>query len=271
MQRPLKSLLFAFGSLLLAACGMVAYAQDLRVITEEWPPYNFQQNGKASGFAVEMTEALLAEAGIQAKVEFLPWNRAYAIALETPNVLLFTLGRNKDREPQFHWLLRVAPREMRFYALAERKDIVVSSLDDARQYTIGTGPKKDGSTQELIMAGFSKNLDIFEGEESDVTNLRKLLAKRFDIMVGNPVSITYSARKLGIDPGLIKPLFPFAYQESGYWIALSRKTDPNLLERLLAAAKRLESKGAFKEIRRRNGVDGELPAHKPPSGKPLKK
>lgn len=243
-----------FASLLSLLLTGSLHAQSIRVITEEWPPYNFRENGNPAGLTVEMVEEILKEADIAARFEFMPWDRAYNTALNTPNTLLFTLARDKGREPSFHWLLKVAVREMWFYSLSGRKDIAISHPGDLHRYTIGTGALQDKSTQDLIAAGFADNLDTVQSQDSDTTNLRKLLAKRFDLMYANPVAIAYSARKLGISLTEIRAIFPGLSNGPDYWIALSSGSDPILLAKLSAAVRTLEKRGVFTQIRARYGI-----------------
>ena len=251
-MKLLKILLLA-----IALHGVAANANALRVITEEWPPFNYRENGQAAGLGVEMVKALLAESGLSSessphvRIEFQPWNRAYATALNTPNVLLFTLGRNPDRESSFHWLFKVAPREIWLFRLAGASTMQVNSLDDVRHARVGTGPREDGSTQALLKAGFieGKNLDIVNGVDPDQQNLRKLVLGRIDYLAGHQMSLAYAAHGLKIDFGKIERLIRLTGDDPGYWVALSRDSAPALVEKLLAAADRLEAQGVFAALR----------------------
>jgi polar amino acid transport system substrate-binding protein len=244
----LKRLILLVVYVLLAAS---AHAHSLRVLTEEWPPFNHLEHGQPSGLAVEMVEALFNESGIKATIEFLPWNRAYNTALDNPDILLFTLGRNADREVLFNWMFRVAPREIWLFHLSERTDIKVVVLNDARKYKIGTGPREDGSTQELLKAGFSagENLDSVQGNDPDTKNIQKLFQNRIDLLAGNPLSLAYSCKKLGLDFNMLEPSFRLSGDDAGYWVALSRNSDPALVNRLRASAMKLEALGVFKALR----------------------
>ena len=230
-------------------------AQTLRVLTEQWAPYNDLVDDQATGLSVEMVEALLKEARISANIEFLPWNRAYRIALETPNVLLFTIARTVNREANFNWLFKVAPREIWLYRLAERNDIDVKILDDARQYWVGTGAKNDAITQELISAGFSTKLDMVHGAYTEPQNVQKLFFKRVDLIVGTPLGLAYSCRRAGLDFGQITPVLRIGGEQSGnpgYWVALSLGSDQKLTQELRRAAKKLESQGTFSALREKH-------------------
>jgi polar amino acid transport system substrate-binding protein len=58
-------------------------AQDIMIVTEEFPPYNYSDNGRAQGLSSEVVQAVLAQAGLAAEFLFLPWARAYLTAQNT--------------------------------------------------------------------------------------------------------------------------------------------------------------------------------------------
>jgi len=236
--------------LALSLLGSFAAAQGLRVVTEEWAPFNYLDKGSGAGMAVELVQAMLADAGIVASIEFLPWNRAYELAQKTPNVLIFTMGRNADREALFDWLFRIAPREIWLIKLAKKSELTLSSLEEAKKYLIGTGPKEDATTQELVKAGFviGKNLDSVTTGDPDKTTIQKLFAKRNDLIAGNPVSLAYSAKSLGYDFSETAKVLRLSGENPGYWSALSLKSDPVLRKRLADSVAKLEKTGLFKSI-----------------------
>ncbi len=64
------------------------YANQLQVVTEEFPPFNYTENGKITGFSTEVVEAILKEAGIEGKPRSYPWARSYKKALNEKNYIL---------------------------------------------------------------------------------------------------------------------------------------------------------------------------------------
>ena len=230
-----------------------ATGQSLRVLTEEWPPFNFKTPEGASGLAADLARLLLDDAGLATQAEFMPWNRVYQIAQHTPNVLIFTLARTPERESQFEWVLKVSDRAMSLYRLKSRPEVKVPDLESAKQYRVGTGPKSDTSTQFLLRSGFipGRNLEPVQTEAADRSNLRKLVAGRIDLMVSHPLTIEFTADRIGIDSRQLERALTLPEKDAGYWIALSKQSDPVLLARLRAAAVRLEKDGGLEKIRRR--------------------
>ncbi len=78
------SSLFAFALLLAHSVS----AQTLTVVTEQYPPYNYEENGKVKGVSTEVVEEVLREAGIDFSIKVYPWTRALKMAEEQENVLI---------------------------------------------------------------------------------------------------------------------------------------------------------------------------------------
>ncbi len=196
-----------------------------------------------------MCELVLKESGLKAKIESLPWNRAYNEALTTPDIMIFTMGRNTEREKLFDWAFPIAPRETWFIKLKSNNKIKGSVLNDFKNYKIGTGPKSDATTQELIKMGFdqTKNLDIYEGENPDPINIQKLFSGRIDIIAGNPISLAYVTKELKLDYTQTENIILISGSGS-YWAALSLGTNPDISKKIKETATKLEKSGEFKKI-----------------------
>jgi polar amino acid transport system substrate-binding protein len=147
--------------------------------TEESPPFNMMVDGKIMGIAVEKMAEIMNRAKMPYTLDILPWARAYQMALEKPNVCVFSTSRNAEREPKFKWVGPLALNSWMFYALRDA-NIVMSSLEDARKYKIGTY-NGDGRDTFLRNKGVSVDTAV-----SDDVNPRKLLAKRIDLWATSP-------------------------------------------------------------------------------------
>lgn len=88
MQRiafPVLALLF--WSLQLPLYPSTASAAPLAILTEEFPPYNYTQDGRLRGISTDILRLMLAQAGMDAQADsfqVLPWSRAYQDVLSHP-------------------------------------------------------------------------------------------------------------------------------------------------------------------------------------------
>ncbi len=112
-------------------------ADEIRIVTEELPPYNMTQGGRLTGMSTEVVQAVLKEVGVPASIQSMPWARAYDMAQQEKNVLIYLIARTPEREPLFKWVGEIMRIDYHFYKLRERKDIVVPDLQSAKNYSVG--------------------------------------------------------------------------------------------------------------------------------------
>jgi polar amino acid transport system substrate-binding protein len=113
--------------------------ESLVFLTEEYPPFNFMENGSARGVSVELLKEITRRTGdpvTDDHIRFLPWAEAYRTALAEKNTVIFSTGRLPEREALFQW---VGPIHTYQDVLFARKDrnIVIRGPDDLKGYRIG--------------------------------------------------------------------------------------------------------------------------------------
>ena len=82
----------------------LAKGEQLTLFTEEYPPINYSEAGRASGLGSAIVSEIMQRAGIQASIEVVPWARGYRTVLSTPNTGLFVTARTPQREAAFRWV-----------------------------------------------------------------------------------------------------------------------------------------------------------------------
>ena len=171
----------------------------LRVISEDYPPMNFQEKGEPKGICTAIVKAVLAKANVQYKaIEFLPWARGYAITLNEPNTMIYSIYRTPAREKLFHFVGPLLEIYSEFLVLAQNQDRVkINSLEDAKKYKIGT-MNEDVAEQFLIGAGFTKGVNI-ESSLDFATGFRKLFDGRLDAMYYPMDSAIEICKAAGLD------------------------------------------------------------------------
>lgn len=81
-----------------------ANAMDWWGVTEDFPPYNYVEDKKPTGFATEVVQQLMAKLDEDIRIDVLPWTRAMLTAESRPDTLIFSILRTDTRENKYHWI-----------------------------------------------------------------------------------------------------------------------------------------------------------------------
>ncbi|WP_434633958.1 substrate-binding periplasmic protein [Chromobacterium sp. CV08] len=237
-----------YSHLLAAICcclSAAAAAAPILAYTEDVPPLNYQENGQVKGFSTELLRLLAREAGLEVKIEVLPWLRAYAKVKDTPGTLLYTLVRTPERESQFQWVGPISPRRIYLYRLRERRDIRVSSLADLARYRNGALAGSAAAGQ-LAGLGLGEQLDLGRSDDAD---LKKLQLGRVDLVAMLDWSMQWQLRQQGLPASTLEPAWLLDGKQQ-YWFALNPRSPPDWAKKLQAALERVGADGRLQAIRR---------------------
>lgn len=138
-------------------------ARDLIYITEQYPPYNFQEDGVLQGISVDLLENVWEKMNVslnRSVIKLLPWADGYQRALSEKNTVLFAIDRSPDREKLFKWAGPIGIDRTVLYAKADR-DINISSSQDLKKYKIGA-IEEDRALQMLLDEGMKKGDLVLE-------------------------------------------------------------------------------------------------------------
>lgn len=211
---------------LLLASAMPAEAEGLRLITSPWPPSNYlDEEGRPTGMAVEVVEALKDRVGESAPIEVIPWARGYLTAQTRPNVMLFTAGRTQERiDMGFDF---IGPIVMWSHVLLAPAGsaLKVTDLSAARAQNLTVAGVR-GSWQIKLVADAGVNVVETEDQE---TGARMLLAGRVDLWITSRLQASAVLQGLGLRGDAVAPVY--TVRRSPSYLMVSKGTDPALLER----------------------------------------
>jgi polar amino acid transport system substrate-binding protein len=220
----------------------------IRVVTEELPPYNMSENGSVTGLSTEIVQTVMKGVGASAKIEVLPWARAYDLALHTENLLIYSIARTAEREHLFKWVGAIAPTRWYIFSLSDRP-IQLTSLDDARRYHIAT-VKQDVGEQYLIAHGFEVGKEL-QSSSMYENNYRKLKVDHVELWISNELNAINLMRKNGDDPDttMVRSLpLPELSSEDGLYMAFSQGTPDETVNRFRAELERIRKNGTYAAI-----------------------
>ncbi len=232
----------------------LALAQDLKVVTEHLPPYNFIEGGKLTGYSTELLQLILKELQLNPEIQVLPWSRAFQMATERNNVLIYTIARSKERDPNFEWIGPIASRKIVLLKLEQRKDIQINSLWDfqsnpgARSYKIGI-VRELASSQKILSDELipHNQLDAAPTTES---NLKKLLLGRVDMIVGDEAGTQYELKN-GLKDKTKLSTVAVVDAQIAFYFAIKKGSDPILVLRLKQAFEKIKATNAQTELKQK--------------------
>lgn len=227
----------------------------IRIVTEEYPPYNYTENGKVTGCSTEIVNEVLKRLGMNVKIEVYPWARSYQYAQNIENVLIYSIKKTPQRAGLFKWVGKIAPRELWIFKLKDRQDIKIKKFDDLKKYLV-SALIENASTHELINKGFkkSKNLDLVS---SHAIMIKKLFKKRADLVPFNPLELLYRINKIrkekdelfqNIKYSDCEKVFLLTEKGEQYYMAFSKKTPDEIVKKFRNTLNEVRIDGTIDKI-----------------------
>jgi len=233
-----------------AAAGPALAQDTVRILTEEYPPYNYTDHGHITGLGTEVVQAVLKEINVEGQIQSLPWARAYDTAIASDSVLIYSMNRSKEREKLFKWVGQITPTDFYLFSLKSR-NIELSELSDARGLQIGT-VNQDIGEQYLALNGFAVGRNLQSSNRYEL-NYEKLKRGRIDLWIMNELGAYYMARQAGDDPALTlhKALRVAELSGGGNYMAFGNKTPDALVERFRRGLEAIKRNGTYDALQRK--------------------
>ena len=230
----------------LAGC-FSAHGTEFSVVSEVLPPLNYQEQGVIKGYSSELLEAVLQSAKLTAPIQVLPWARAYKMALEQPNTLIFSIVRTPPRENLFNWIGPICSRQIVMYKLRYRKDIVVSTLSDAGRYRVGV--VRDMAATQKLLDDKIIPYQSFDFAPTTESNIGKLFLGRVDLMVALDWNAAWYIKKLQYKGDALEPVLVLERSDDFYF-GMNHQSDPELISRIKVALEKVRASGRMAELKK---------------------
>ena len=222
----------------------ISLAEEIKAVTEDWPPFNYEKDGQLVGLSTEIVRVTLNGAGIQADFQIFPWARAYKMAVNDKNVLIYTITRTAEREKQFKW---IGPLTTKRDILVARKGsgIKIDSLEDAKKVkSIGT--LRDDTREHLLKSLGFTNLEPVSDEQ---LNAKKLVLGRIDLWTYKIPGLRTVCELAGVDYNEVEEVYHL--REINLDIAFSKKTSDSIVQRWRNAFNDMVADGTIMNIRKK--------------------
>lgn len=196
-----------------------------------------------TGFATDFVRAVVAEAGLEAKIELVPWPRLLQFVQNQPNTLAYGMARNPSREDRYHWIGQTRPMTFKLWGLKDREQELPHSLDEARNSHV-SATRGDVVTEYLIGKNFS-NL-VYTRSSSNTYPM--LSRERIDLIPYSSFGIRQYMQHNDIPEGTLVDVIELDEISTGNFLVMNKLSDPNLVEALTKAFQILIDNGEYERI-----------------------
>jgi len=222
-------------------------SKELIAVTEILPPFQFQHdNGKLTGYSVDVMQRLYDITGDKVKTHVLPWGRAYKTALDRPNTIIYSITRSKFREEKFIWGGRLRHENLHVWTLSENNIGPLKKLTDINQYKVGLS-RQSHAAQYLSNKGINSIYALGNPE----LPLTLLYLKRVDFVVGSKLSLDSRAESLGLDSGKLTSVFKLNEEDFSMHFAFSKGTLDSTIKRYNVAFESLIKSGELEKLKQK--------------------
>ena len=225
----------------------------LLAFTEHLPPLNFAgRHGEVQGFSSELLRLMADQAGMALELQLMPWPRAVKAAAAQANHILYSLTRLPDREGRYRWVGPISERRLMLYRMSEAEPLPkLRELRDLQQL----GERKIGVVRESAAAQLLHAQGLRAGAElelalDDSSNLRKLLARRMDLIAMLDWGAAWHLKQQGLHYTTLTPVMVLDSRRS-YWYGLHPDSEDRVVHGLQAALDQLRRDGRYAKLRGR--------------------
>jgi diguanylate cyclase (GGDEF)-like protein/PAS domain S-box-containing protein len=218
----------------------LASAENFKIYTEEYPPYNYTENGKITGISTEIVREILHRIQHPDSIEVSPWSKAYRLIREEDYNALYSTTRAPFRENLFKWVGPLVPNNTVLFARTS-DNISINSIDDAR--AVGQiGVYKDDYGELLLK---QKGFTNLRAAPDNITNLKKLVDGEIDLWIINELTGNQMAREEGLAKQIKKV---FDVKKEFMYIAFSKSTPDDTIAKWQQALDEIKADGTYAQI-----------------------
>ncbi|WP_417793800.1 substrate-binding periplasmic protein [Terasakiella pusilla] len=247
LPRRIEKIIWApifWGALIFWVSTAWAEDQTVTVFTEQWAPYNYEEDGAVKGISVEIVQKLMDEVGATAKFVILPSMRSTATMAKTPGSMFISLFRTEERENKYHWVGPIVSSSVYFYKRVDSA-LEIDTLEDAKGVK-RVASRYAGLVHTLLQQNGFTNLEDTAKNGREV--YRKLLAGRSDLGISDsPIGVKYILQQLGL-PMTALTQTSVKILDMDLYIAVHKSVSPQEVKKWQAVLDRMKASGRYDQI-----------------------
>ncbi|MCJ7432233.1 MAG: transporter substrate-binding domain-containing protein [Anaerolineales bacterium] len=171
-------------------------AKTIQLVTLQYPPYEFEENGQIKGIAVDIVTEAFKRMGYEVKISLYPWARSLEIMKNGEADAIFTAYKTPDREVFLEYSQEILmPQIVSLFVLKDSNITFDGDLSKLSQYRFGV-VRAVSYGEKFDTLAKNKTLMTDEADTGEM-NMDKLLKGRIDILVSNKYGALYILKQKG--------------------------------------------------------------------------
>ncbi len=241
---------FVFPLFFILICNSLIFAGDiipqLTIMTEEWKPYNFEEDGEINGISTDIFLLMLEKVGSEqgrSDIDILPWARAYRDVQVLSDSVLYSTARTDDREEMFKWVGPIYDIVINIITL-KSNNIELDSLSEIRRFSIGT--PRDDVVEDILVEKAGLTISDFLQVSSDLKNMRNLSLGIVELIPSNNDTLIDTCHQLNLDPDDFKSVI--ILDKTSLYYAFNIETPDYVIEAFQKAFNELKNERKVADI-----------------------
>jgi len=221
---------------------------DINWYTEEYPPFNYVENGKKTGFAIDILIKMFEKLNLNKTVKdiaIVPWARGYNDVQKKTNVCLFTMTKTEERVKNhgFKWVGPVSSTNQVLLAL-KKMNLKINDVTDLNKYRACT-IREDVAEQTLVGLGYSFN--SVDRTSNVLSIIKKLVSDRCHIWAYGKIASQWLIKQHNYNPDDFETVYSMTEKKYMYY-AFNKNTPDSVILPLQKAFDELKKEGIVDQI-----------------------
>ncbi|MCF5721646.1 substrate-binding periplasmic protein [Pseudomonas syringae] len=232
---------------LFTCLSLAAYGEKLRIVTEPWAPYVYEEQGAMRGLDYETTVAVFQRLGVEVQWQFLPWKRCLAMLDQGHADGALDIFHSHDRDALLLYPSEPLSEVQFVLFYANDRPHKAQTLDDLRGLTVGISPGYLYGTPFSDSTLFNR-----EAAPSHEANFGKLLLGRIDLVITDRRVGQHVIKAMGLEGKVSQA--PMVVSRQQQFLAVRRGAGMDLLvQRFAAELKRFKEEPAYAALSAKYG------------------
>jgi polar amino acid transport system substrate-binding protein len=196
-----------------------------------------------------MVREMLNLAGISQPIHSYPILRGLFIAQSERNVLIYPIAKQKQIENQYHWIGKISRLNNYLFKYRGRDDIQISSIQDAKPYSIGV-TRGSNIIYDLLSLNIDNLKEVTDGEQ----NILKLKYNRIDLLASDELVLNHlidnynRTNKNKLDFREFEKVILLPGSQNELYVAVGKHADPEFVSTIRDAFHTVQTSGVLIEV-----------------------